>query len=329
MIVFTELSFLLYVQLILPKLLDVTCTNAFIRHNRYLKHLRVLKLLWSIVLVWRRLLYAYELSLYLNPIFERYGVALMRRQHYAAGERLQLHIPAARDTSYKSMSDSTKRTSSSSHPSIAPVTSLYSTDNIRSLCLFAFVVGIKLVELYAQHQRRQAQEIVVVANSGCISNILDDFLLDDDGNYSGDSITSDHKPTQPSLHQLLVKSKGVLAPPRPPPSHTHTELSLGASSGQSSGVVLVDPLEDKRLCPLCGKERVSPCVSTGGYVFCYLCLLDHLTLRPWLPSTAGADIVAARDSNSGDAVEGELLSYCPVSGVPCRVSDMIRLYKEW
>ena len=251
----------------------------------------------------------------------------MKRQHYAAGERLQLHILAASGARTNSLSDNTKRSSPSPRSPSTPAASLYNTDNIRSLYLFAFVVGIKLVELYAQQQRRQAQETAVTADSGSISNILDDFLLDDDGNYTGDS-TADNKPTQPSLHQLLVKSKGVLAPPRPPPSHTHTELSLGASLGQSSGVVLVDPLEDRRLCPLCGKERVSPCVSTGGYVFCYLCLLSHLTSRPWQPSTAGARAGVASVSYSGGAGEGELLSYCPVSGVPCRVSDMIRLYRE-
>ena len=251
----------------------------------------------------------------------------MKRQHYAAGERLQLHTSTSSDTS--GLSGTNKPLSSSTRYSSTLATSLYNTDNLRSLCLFAFVVGIKLVELYAQQQRRQAQETAITADSGSVNNILDDFLLDDDGTYTGDNnnSTTAHKPTPPSLHQLLVKSKGVIAPPRPPPSHTLTGPSLGASSGQSSGVVLVDPLEDKRLCPLCGKERVSPCVSTGGYVFCYLCLLGHLTSRPWQSPTADASATAAGAasvSNSGD----ELLSYCPVSGVPCRVSEMIRLYKE-
>ena len=251
----------------------------------------------------------------------------MKRQHYAVGERLQLHILAASGARTNKLSSSNEHSSQSPRSSSTSASSLYNADNIRSLCLFAFVVGIKLVELYAQQQRRQAQETAVIADGGSISNILDDFLLDDDANYTGDN-TADNKPTQPSLHELLVKSKGVLAPPRPSSSHTHTPPSLGAILGQSSGVVLVDPLEDKRLCPLCGKERVSPCVSIGGYVFCYLCLLSHLTSRPWQPSTAGARAGVASVSYSGGAGEGELLSYCPVSGVPCRVSDMIRLYRE-
>lgn len=60
------------------------------------------------------------------------------------------------------------------------------------------------------------------------------------------------------------------------------------------------PPADKKLCPLCRRERSQPAVSTGGYIFCFSCLIAALRTQ----------------------------SRCPVTGVPCRDIDVIRLFES-
>lgn len=84
----------------------------------------------------------------------------------------------------------------------------------------------------------------------------------------------------------------------------------GASSsrGPSNGVAVPYPapppvcrgglVPSAGLCPSCRKDPSHPSVSSGGFVFCYNCLAQHV-----------------RDSGR-----------CPVSGVPCRMDQIVRLY---
>jgi peroxin-12 len=62
---------------------------------------------------------------------------------------------------------------------------------------------------------------------------------------------------------------------------------------------VVPPL-DASLCALCNRKRTNPCVSTSGYVLCYMCLLPYV-----------------REHHK-----------CPVTGVACGELDIIRLYEE-
>jgi peroxin-12 len=57
---------------------------------------------------------------------------------------------------------------------------------------------------------------------------------------------------------------------------------------------------DKWSCPICHESRINPTASTSGYVFCYRCLIMHLRQ------------------------EGQ---YCPVTGMFCKESMVIRLYE--
>lgn len=69
---------------------------------------------------------------------------------------------------------------------------------------------------------------------------------------------------------------------------------------------LIPPIENtssqrySELCPLCREKRVDPCVSTGGYVFCYSCLYEHTSIY----------------------------KKCPVSGYYCATTDIIRLFMK-
>ena len=58
---------------------------------------------------------------------------------------------------------------------------------------------------------------------------------------------------------------------------------------------------DKWSCPLCHEPRINPTASTSGYVFCYKCLI--LKLRS----------------------DGE---HCPLTGMPCKESQVVRLYES-
>ena len=57
---------------------------------------------------------------------------------------------------------------------------------------------------------------------------------------------------------------------------------------------------EKWSCPICKEPRINPTASTSGYVFCYKCLVMHLRQK------------------------GE---FCPVTGMPCRESRVVRLYE--
>lgn len=58
--------------------------------------------------------------------------------------------------------------------------------------------------------------------------------------------------------------------------------------------------EDPNVCPVCRKQRTNPAVSPSGYCCCYPCLFKHV-----------------RD-------EG----VCPVTGIPCKVDRIVKLYEE-
>jgi hypothetical protein len=62
----------------------------------------------------------------------------------------------------------------------------------------------------------------------------------------------------------------------------------------------IQPLSDKSLCPLCARVRRDPCVSTGGFVFCYACICEVVDRNP----------------------------ICPISQLHCKRSDLIRVFGE-
>jgi hypothetical protein len=74
----------------------------------------------------------------------------------------------------------------------------------------------------------------------------------------------------------------------------------GGSTGsaQVPGTVLM--LADKSLCALCRRKRVDPCATTGGYVFCYLCILAHV----------------------------RRYARCPITALPCSELDIVKLYQD-
>lgn len=55
-----------------------------------------------------------------------------------------------------------------------------------------------------------------------------------------------------------------------------------------------------KTCAICREKQINPCASSSGYVFCYLCLVRFV-----------------RDSPT-----------CPISGISCTESDILRLYED-
>lgn len=55
------------------------------------------------------------------------------------------------------------------------------------------------------------------------------------------------------------------------------------------------------LCPLCNQQRINPVASTSGFVFCYRCIALYIR---------------------------ENLEKCPVTGMKCKESELIRIYES-
>ena len=68
--------------------------------------------------------------------------------------------------------------------------------------------------------------------------------------------------------QHLLQPLVPLRPPAPP-------RTLGYPESSSAQKLVVLPL-DKRMCPLCQRERRNPAMSCAGYAFCYTCLVPHV-----------------------------------------------------
>ena len=85
-----------------------------------------------------------------------------------------------------------------------------------------------------------------------------------------------------------------ILPPPPPPS-----------VGRGQVVPSTDPALKQESCPLCKRTpRISECASTGGYLFCFSCLLESLRF----------------DEARGD------IPRCPVTGIPCYEKDIIMMH---
>ena len=95
------------------------------------------------------------------------------------------------------------------------------------------------------------------------------------------------------IAQVLVTSENTVQPTVPtfPPPPSEPTVGRGC---------IVPPKDDPTICPLCRQIRQAPAASTGGYVYCFTCLINALEAR----------------------------EVCPVTGIPCRVTDVIRIYED-
>ena len=86
----------------------------------------------------------------------------------------------------------------------------------------------------------------------------------------------------------------IPSPPQPPfYSQTNTGISFNSFGKPTKG-------RNLGICTLCNEPRIHPTASTGGYVFCFKCILDFLR-------------------KNGDV--------CPLSRKPCPESSLVRLYE--
>mmetsp|Transcript_24592 Transcript_24592/g.52238 ORF Transcript_24592/g.52238 Transcript_24592/m.52238 type:complete len:655 (+) Transcript_24592:180-2144(+) len=92
-------------------------------------------------------------------------------------------------------------------------------------------------------------------------------------------------------------------PPLPPSTSSNNirNISSGSNNNRNNRTRDNKTIElDKWSCPICHEPRINPTASTSGYVFCYKCLITHLR-------------------NEGE--------YCPVTGMPCEESRVVRLFE--
>lgn len=141
----------------------------------------------------------------------------------------------------------------------------------RLMTLISLVVVLKMMHWVTQQEESNADAITMVPNLG----------LDGDRGTGGGATTNGGR----VIDEIL--------PPPPPPS-----------VGRGRVIPSTDSALKQESCPLCKKTRVSECASTGGYLFCYSCLLESLR----------------RDEENGETPR------CPVSGIPCFEKDIILLH---
>lgn len=98
----------------------------------------------------------------------------------------------------------------------------------------------------------------------------------------------------------------VPVPPPPPPSVapevrprlSRSAIRLTCVYWQGCPGAVPAP-RDHTMCPLCRQERVNPAATTSGIVCCYRCLAQHVQRH----------------------------GMCPVTGVPCRLEHVRKLYE--
>ena len=108
--------------------------------------------------------------------------------------------------------------------------------------------------------------------------------------------------TQERLAPRRRQGDEILPPPQPPalPAAGDSGQMQSLPSSPSSRPVIVSLPKDKSLCPLCLKPRVNAAVSSGGYVFCYPCLFEHVN---------------------------EASPTCPITNIPCSVEQIRRVFE--
>ncbi|KAL7466581.1 hypothetical protein ACHAXS_006875 [Conticribra weissflogii] len=103
----------------------------------------------------------------------------------------------------------------------------------------------------------------------------------------------------------------VHLPIPPPPLPPSTSMLSSSSSENVPGKPISDSIKYRTMdnnimklddwsCPICHEPCINPTASTSGYVFCYKCLVMHLR-------------------NEGE--------YCPITGMPCAESRVVRLFE--
>lgn len=99
-------------------------------------------------------------------------------------------------------------------------------------------------------------------------------------------------PNYDDVNETVVIPAPPPPPPRQPTTMTHKKGKFAVGT--------VSPNQDFQKCPICHETRINPTASSSGYVFCFKCLVLHI--RKYGPK-------------------------CPVTGLPCQESQIVRLYE--
>jgi hypothetical protein len=268
-----------HLKVFIPQLFDIRM-NENSRYRNILTRLKILKAIWSFIIIWYRVNYAFDLTTYLNPVFEYYGIGISRENMKSTKSDVSSSFSKLDDSSKNQNLDQTQVISVQNNNSHSFLSYLSSAFTIKRISMLILVVGIKTLETYSQ-----ARQISSSNNN-----------IDNEG----------IEQTADSLYNKIVIQKEFIPPPSEPSIIERDNL--------------IDPPDDPNICGLCMSTHRNPCVSTGGYVFCYNCLINHIHENPIISDK--------NDISSDKSRDGEEASYCPITGIPCRESDIIWLYEN-
>lgn len=181
---------------------------------------------------------------------------------------------------------------------------------LRYASMMAFAMSIKLLEWHMR-QRREGGANATAETAADVSSPSSSSLLSKLKSLRANFDADGENRNQDGADELIL-------PPKRPPV----------------GEGCISPPVEPGLCPLCDSPLVNPCASSGGYVFCYLCLVQHIREHSLaeLRSRQNDGYLSVNHklnkSSAGQLANNNELSYCPVSGVPCREEDIIRLFDK-
>lgn len=153
---------------------------------------------------------------------------------------------------------STKKINESFITNKIPSTSNFSNLVTAPLIAMTAFTALRVLYVFLRHQNHAVYETET-----------------DDPNSAGNSFYN----SIPNFPAKLSVGLGCLVPP----------VSRYSKTNSSS--------ENPVICSICRRQCTDPCVSTGGYLFCYLCLIDHLNQ----------------------------FQKCPVTGLYCSVADIVKI----
>lgn len=237
------------------------------------KYLPIFKAVWHIMIVWQQLLYAHGQTPYSHPVLALLGLQLVRQNKIRTPQpRPNVSTLDASNASGNSL----RSFSGKQETTLTTFQSIQSASSSRST---GSTVGTNS-SASANSNSWKSLAIMTFFMSLKMANMFASLRR------NPQEYTAQFGQIGPPKRRTVPK------PPKRP------EIRKGSRGLQ--------PPDDPRQCPLCLEERVHPCASTGGYVYCYQCIFDYLR--------GGED--------------GPPNNVCPVSGIPCEFTDLIRLYEE-
>ena len=262
-----------------------------------------MKFLYKMLIFYQKVLYLFGVSTHIDPLLSALGIVLAKKNTQITEENRENNYSVIDDDKYNNNSSSGTGINGNDNKSIVNNVnkSVFSALNVQVLSsvIIGSMMSIRVLE-YILRSNNDINPVDIVTNTANNRTILEHIqelfsnipirmnqIYSNVFRLFGGNNRSNYRNTNiQSLNAFPTVDYTLIPPPLP--------------SKTKKGCI-IPPKKDFSLCPICRQIRVHPCVSTGGYVFCYPCLLNYVRKQP----------------------------YCPVTAIPCGESEILRLYEDY